>query len=99
MQKTIKLAQFAQASPDEKLESVRNLASSALNPDEDYLDQQRQEIDLQIKKFECRYEMSSVVMKQKLSSGKIKETAEVCSWLLLLKVKDSLGLRPLKSWS
>ncbi|MBE9178720.1 hypothetical protein IQ268_09120 [Oculatella sp. LEGE 06141] len=92
--KGIKLSQLAATSPEQKASEIDSLINAALNPDKQHLEQQCNEVDARIKEFECRYEMSSDAMKQQLSQGLIKETAEICSWLLLLKVKNNLKMRP-----
>jgi len=89
-----KLSQISTSSVEERAAAISNLISSAFSPDKEYVRQKSNEIGSRIKKFERRYEMSSKAMKQQLSTGSIKETAEICSWLLLLKVEASLESYP-----
>lgn len=43
-----------------------------------------------IKHFERVYEISSKKMQEQLSKGLIKETADICYWVMLLELKESV---------
>lgn len=83
----IKLSDFSKMPEKEKDRRIGELFQAALNPTEEQLDQQKNEIDDRIRSFESRYKMSSSEMKQSLASGQLKETADFCSWLMLLKIR------------
>lgn len=85
--KGIKLSDLTSASPEERKRQVDRLFQDALSPTEDQEKRQMDEIDARIKDFERQYEMPSAVMQELLLEGKIRETAEVCSWLMLLKLR------------
>lgn len=48
-------------------------------------------INEQIRNFERRYETSSASLRSELTAGKRHETAEICQWLMLLKLRDRLA--------
>lgn len=48
-------------------------------------------IDDRIAELERRYEVSSATMREQVSSGTIRETAEICHWLMLLDMKAKLA--------
>jgi hypothetical protein len=48
------------------------------------------ELDQRLNEYETRYEMSSKTMREKYRSGHLRETADICRWLILLNVKDQL---------
>ena len=84
----IKISELFACSPNEQKQKVDQLSQAALNPTDAQLCKQKEEIDSRIRKFECRYEMSSPVMRVKLRTGHLKETAEICSWLMLIKARE-----------
>lgn len=86
---SIKLSEFFELSDAEREESLSNLVECATNPTQDETSEQTEALDARLRKFECRYEMSSATMRDKLSKGLIKETADVCSWMLLIKASES----------
>lgn len=83
----IKLSEFSKMSESEKDARVGELFQAALNPTQEQLAQQKQGIDDRIRVFESRYKMSSSEMKRLLTCGELKETADFCSWLMLLKIR------------
>lgn len=40
--------------------------------------------------FEKRYEMSSATMQRRLADGALRETADICMWLMLIEAKNSI---------
>ena len=83
----VKLSEIGSTSVQERSKQVERLFQEALNPTEEQIKRQMEEIDAKSKSFERRYEMASETMRKSLSGGKIKETAEICSWLMLLKIR------------
>jgi hypothetical protein len=47
-------------------------------------------LDARIRSFEIRYEMSSAELPERLASGEVQETADICEWLLLLAARGAL---------
>jgi hypothetical protein len=84
----IKVSELFAAPPEEREDRVKRLFQAALNPTDEQLDQQKAALDCRIQRFERRYEMSSKVMREQFQLGRIRETAEICSWLMLLRVKE-----------
>lgn len=48
-------------------------------------------LEAEIREYERRYEMSSESMMQQLAEGKLKETAEIASWLIRLRIRERAG--------
>lgn len=44
-----------------------------------------------IRRFETDYGMSSQSMRSALSDGSLRETTEICEWLMLLGMRDRIG--------
>lgn len=95
----IKISELFACSADEQEQKVDQLFQAALNPTEAQLRKQKEEIDSRIRNFERRYEMSSPVMRVKLRTGHLKETAEICSWLMLINAREDFDDEPAESWS
>ena len=74
-------------------EEQRNIAlgdlfHAAFQPTDDQLREQKNSVQCEIRHYESRYTMSSADMKRKLVNGEIRESADICSWLMLLKLQD-----------
>jgi len=48
-------------------------------------------LEAEIRDYERRYEISSERMMQELAEGKRKETAEIASWLMRLRIRERIG--------
>lgn len=68
---------------------VRNFVASRSEP----LNGEVIEINNRIALFESRYEMPSDTMRQQLHDNQIRETEEICTWLMLLHVRERLPAR------
>ena len=88
LERGIKLSDFGAASPEEREKLTNKLFEEALNPTQEQLNRQMDEIDARIRAFERQYEMPSASMHQKVLERKMQETADICSWLMLLKVRQ-----------
>ena len=86
---SIKLSDLFALSNADREETLSNLVECATKPTKDETREQTEALDARLRKFECRYEMSSATMQHKLSEGVIKETADMCSWMLLIKARES----------
>lgn len=49
--------------------------------------EQKADLDSRIAAFEMRYEMSSGTMLERIKNQQLKETAEICTWMMLLDVR------------
>jgi hypothetical protein len=83
----IALSEFKTMSDSEKNQRVSDLFQAAVNPTSEQLAEQKNKLTDQIQVLESRYKMSSGEMKRKLATGEIKETADFCRWLMLLKIR------------
>ncbi len=84
----MRMSEFRKMSEKEREEAVSLLAKAAYGPPNGQLE----EIQSRIREFEFRYEVPSERMVEELSKGERKETAEIASWLLLIKLRDNIGL-------
>jgi hypothetical protein len=72
VQMALRLSEFATMTEQERAETLENLAS------------QSSPASRRIRRFEIRYEMSSMEMRRKVASGEMKETADIAAWLFWL---------------
>jgi hypothetical protein len=86
----IKLSEFASMSEEETESRVDELFQAANNPSTEQFEQQKSELEQEILFFESQYNMASEEMKQRLAMGEISESADICSWLMLLKIRGQL---------
>ena len=82
---TLRLSELQDLSGPERDAKIREFCSQRPEPGEAlvYLDER-------IAKFETRYEMSSATMRLRMSSGEMRETADICSWLMLAKMRERI---------
>lgn len=83
----LSLSEFSNLPENQQQEKVTAFARAVCSPTNGEL----RSIADEIASYEIRYEMPSNVMQERLESGAIKETADICSWLMLLEVRDSLA--------
>jgi hypothetical protein len=83
----IKLSDLAKMSKDEKDVTLKKFVESAQQPP---TKETIAEWKNKIAKYEEQYEMTSDEMRNKLKSGEITETFEICKWLMDLHVLDRL---------
>jgi len=91
---SIKLSDLLALSEEEREHKMGAMVEAAFNPTENELKEQTEALTQRITKFERRYEMSSFTMRTRLSKGAIKETADICSWMLLIKALESFEPEP-----
>lgn len=51
------------------------------------------DVDLEIRAFEERLNLPSETMKERVSEGSLKETWEICQWLMLLSRRERIVSR------
>lgn len=85
---TIKVTGFSSLSLAEKKDCITSISQSVVSPTEKELQQQREYLQAKISSFETKYRMPSDTMRKLLLSGEIPETADLCSWSMLLKIRD-----------
>lgn len=87
--KSIRITAKEAVSDDQWLQRSRQLADALKQP----MNGQLMDIEQRIRSFESRYEMTSQEMRGKFRSGDLKETMEICSWLMLLDIHDNASER------
>jgi hypothetical protein len=85
----IKLAEFSELSETDKQVRVHQLVQGSVAPSSDLLKEQQANLANRIHGFEAQYKISSHDMRQAIRSGSMEESADFCSWLMLLELRDS----------
>lgn len=85
--KALRLSEFARLSPDEQRERLAAFSAARNQP----LNGELAVVSAQIAELEKRYEMSSASMREGFNRGAIRETSEICHWLMLLDVQTTLA--------
>ncbi len=86
----LKLSTLSSMSPQEREDQINAFMEQVINPQPEQVEEQKKEIEEEIRVYERRYEISSAKLKLGLADGSIKETADICSWLMLLKQRSLL---------
>ena len=85
----IKLAEFSATSEPDIQARVNQLVQGSVAPSSDLLKEQQDNLANRIHGFETQYKLSSYDMRQAIRSGSMEESADFCSWLMLLELRDS----------
>ncbi len=83
----ISLSELASMPENEAQKCLGELLQTSVNPSQEQLVEQKTQLDAEIQRYESQYGMTSSEMKHRLSVGELRETAEFCSWLMLLKIR------------
>lgn len=81
----LKLSSPSSMSLQEREDEINTFMEQVINPKPEQVEAQKKEIEEKIRAYERRYEISSTKLKLGLAEGTIKGTADICSWLMLLK--------------
>jgi len=84
MSRPISLSRLKSASPNRRDELLAGLVSDARLPANGTADR----LTDRIAEYERRYELPSPVMVEMVQSGELKETDDIATWLMLLKVRE-----------
>jgi midasin (ATPase involved in ribosome maturation) len=84
---SLRLSELRGLSPEQRERRLAAFASGR----KQLLNGEMDDLNRQIAVFEKRYEQSSASMRERFKQGAIHETAEICEWLMLLELRDSLG--------
>lgn len=85
---SVRLSELYKMPEEERESALDKLVEAAYGPPNGQLE----DIETQIGEFEVRYEVSSGRMMEELRKGKRKETADIASWLMLLRLRENFGL-------
>jgi hypothetical protein len=77
------LFNLPEAERNARLDALASGTDAPLNGELAYL-------DARIAAYEARYEVSSERMVERFNRGEQPETADICAWLMLLKLRGSL---------
>lgn len=86
MSNLVSFSKLREASPKERERLLSGLIEGARMP----ANGRAKEIDARIKEFERKYELPSVAMLAGVESGSLRETEEIASWLMLIKLRERL---------
>lgn len=86
----ISLSDLQDMAPEEREEVLGGLIEGARAP----VNGQLTDIDARIAEFERIYELPSDEMVAEVDSGDRKETDEIASWLMLLRVRKRVAAHP-----
>lgn len=84
MNHRVSLSRLKSASPNRRDELLMDLVSGAREPVNGYADR----LDDRIAEYERRYELTSAEMVDRIEHDALKETDDIASWLMLLKVRN-----------
>ena len=83
MSRPLRLSRLKSASPGKREKLLSELISEARKPANGAVDR----LTAQIAEYERRYELPSLAMVEQVQRGDLKETDDIASWLMLLKVR------------
>ena len=86
MNQGLKLSELNSMSNEQRGQALGCLLKGACDPTDQELQQQLGDIQTEIDRYERKYRIVSADLRQKLLSGEIQESADICSWLMLLKL-------------
>ena len=79
----ISLSRLKSAPPGKREELLTGLVSDSRGPANGHVDS----LTARIAEYERRYALPSLEMVERVSNGDLEETADIGSWLMLLKVR------------
>lgn len=84
----LKLSELSSMTDSQRSQSLSNLFQSAFRPTPKQLKSQIDEVMCEIHNYESRYRMTSAEMKWKLANSELQESADICSWLMLVNIQN-----------
>ncbi len=67
---------------------IEGFLEAAFVPNAVQVREQNNELDKRIEAFERKHQMSSWEMCDRLNNGQLDESADICSWFMLLEVRN-----------
>lgn len=86
MKRSVTLAQLSAMSFERREQQLGMLAAATRERPNGEI----KRVEDKLRSYEAQFKISSRELRSKVASGEIKETAEVCSWLMLLDLQDRL---------
>ncbi len=86
---SVRTSELREMSEEERGKVLSSLVQEALAPPNG---EAKEMLEAQITEFERRYEVSSSRMMEELAAGKRQETAEIASWLMLIRLREEFEL-------
>ncbi len=87
MSRAVRFSEIREASPAVREKALTGIIAEARAPANGSLT----DLDARITGYEERYGLTSDQLLDELSTGKREETADVLSWLMLLRVRGRVG--------
>lgn len=87
--KSIRLSELAGYSASEQEDRLADLTRGCFAP----LNGDADDLNRRIADYETRYEMSSATMLKLYEEQKLRETEDICAWLMLLRLRERLGIK------
>jgi len=84
---SVAMSEFRHMSEEQRAEAVSNLVHGA----SESANGQAEQLDTQIEAYEHKYNLTSEDLLEMLASGELQETADICSWLMLLHIREPVG--------
>ena len=83
---TLHLSEFSKLPDSEKRTQISTFLAARTLP----VNGEVEFLDGKIAEFEKRYEMSSATMRNQICHNRLKETADICAWMMILDARQSL---------
>lgn len=87
MRKSIKLSDFAKLSQEEKDKAIQELLKAVMEPP---TPEELAELDAKILTYETKYGIPTDKIHESIDNGTLKETNEVCSWIMLANLRERI---------
>jgi uncharacterized protein YdcH (DUF465 family) len=91
MTKGLKLSELTSMTSAKRSKRIEKFLEAAFVPSAVQIREQDNELDERIKVFEHKHQMSSWEMCDRLNNGQLDESDDICSWLMLLEVRNCTG--------
>lgn len=87
MSRSVSFEELRNAPPEQRERMLEKLGYAASGPPNGEVER----IEAEIREYERRYEVSSERMMEELEEGTRKETAEIASWIMRLRIRERLS--------
>lgn len=84
--KSLSLAQLKTMSNERREQQLGELVATTRQPPNGEI----KSVQKKLHAYEMQHGINSDELRRKVASGEVKETADVCSWLMLLDLQDRL---------